>query len=128
MVVEFGFSNRWSLTTGSVEEEACSSSDRCSRPINARAAEEFPGSVTVGQLAEARTETGSSETITRLVGQLHAVVCLSYLNIIYVPIVYLICYIACLLYIYIMYMLSLGHAQWASEKKYFFSAIIQRFQ
>jgi hypothetical protein len=75
MVVEFGCSNRWSLTTGSVEEEACSSSDRCSRPINARAAEEFPGSVTVGQLAEARTETGSSETITRLVGRPSAAAC-----------------------------------------------------
>jgi hypothetical protein len=75
MVVEFGCSNRWTLTTGSVEEEACSSSDRCSRPINACAAEEFPGSVTVGQLAEARTETGSSETITRLVGRPSAAAC-----------------------------------------------------
>ncbi len=74
-MVEFRCSNRWSLTTGSVEEEACSSSDRCSRPINARAAEEIPGSVTVGQLAEARTETGSSETITRLVGRPSAAAC-----------------------------------------------------
>jgi hypothetical protein len=63
-MVEFDCSKCWSLTTGSVEEEACSSSDRCARP---RAAEELPGSVTVGQLADARTETGSSETITRLV-------------------------------------------------------------
>ncbi len=54
-MVEFDCSKCWSLTTGSVEEEGFSSSDRCARP---RAAKELPRSVTVGQLADARTETG----------------------------------------------------------------------